>query len=119
MIAAAKELEPGTRAMLLYAEGLFRLDVTLQADTLRIIVRNLSSGAMETRSPLGGYPGEHLLWGEAFAYGPSHATIAFTLGERPDRVDVKADIATLHFHDRGTIRVSAQAIVREAPQTPS
>jgi hypothetical protein len=119
VISASKEIEPDVRAMLLHAQGLFRLDIVLRQDTLRIIVRNLSSGPMETSSPLGGYPGEHVVFGEALAYEPSHASVEFKLGEAGDRVSVSVDIGTLKLHDRGTIRVSAQAIVREAPHSAS
>ena len=48
--------------MLLFAQGLFRLDVTLRGDTMRIIVRNLSSGELEIESSLGDYEGGASPW---------------------------------------------------------
>lgn len=118
-LSATKEIEPGARAMLLLADGLFRLDIVHADDTMRIIVRNLSNGELETRSGLGGYPGEHIVFGDAERYRPSHARVEFSLGEAEDRVFVQVDIGTLHVLDRGTVRLTAQAIVREAPDTPS
>jgi hypothetical protein len=108
-------VEPGFRAMLVHAPGLFRLDVVLTGDTLRMIVRNLSPGELETRSAGGGYPGEHVVFGEGAAYEPSHAAIEFSLGQGDDRVSVKADLATLRLADRGKVRITAQAIIRAAP----
>ncbi len=116
VLSASKEIEPGARAMVLLADGLFRLDVSFTGDTLRITVRNYSSGALDVRSGLGGYPGENIVFGEAAAYEPSHSDVEFVLGAGQDRVTVSVEIATLRFAERGTIRVSAQGIVREAPE---
>lgn len=114
MLTASKEIEPGFRAMLLLAEGLFRLDVTVEGDTLRTIVRNLSMGQLRMHRS-SGYPGPGIGFGDIEAYQPSQARVEFTLGEGADSVDVEATIGTLKFADRGTIKVSAQAIVRQTP----
>lgn len=114
MLTASKELEQGFRAMLLLAEGLFRLDVTLQGDTLRTVVRNLSAGQLVMR-PGTGYPAAGIAFGDIEPYQPSQAQVGFSLGEGEDRVDVEALIGTLRLADRGTIKVSAQAIVRGGP----
>jgi hypothetical protein len=100
--------------MLLLAEGLFRLDVTLAGDTLRTIVRNLSSSPLKLQGGVYGPPGENIAVGEAAAYEPGRAAIEFTLGSGLDRVDVSVTIGTLRFAERGTTKVSAQAIVRNA-----
>ncbi len=105
--------------MLLLANDLFRLDTVLSGDTLRIMIRNLSSGDLETRSRFDGYPGEHIIFGDAECYRPSHSSVEFTLGSGADRVTVTVDLATLRFPDRGTAQVTAQAIVRESPEVPS
>jgi hypothetical protein len=114
VISATKEIEPGARAMLLLAEGLFRLDVSVAGDTLRTIVRNLSSGQLEiSPGPIDAAPS--IGFGEVAAYEPGQAKVEFTIGAGRDSVEVQATIATLRFADRGTLRVSAQAIVRQPP----
>lgn len=103
--------------MLLLAEGLFRLDVTLVGDTLRTIVRNFSSGQVQMQGGAYGPPGANVILGEAAAYEPARAAIEFTLGAGEDCVEVSVTLATLQFAERGTIKVSAQAIVRQAARS--
>jgi hypothetical protein len=99
--------------MLLLAVGLFRLDVALDGDTLRTVVRNLSPGQMCMRRG-SGYPDAGIGFGDIEAYQPSQARVEFSLGDGEDMVDVEALIGTLRFADRGTVKVSAQATVRGA-----
>jgi hypothetical protein len=117
VLTASKELEPGFRAMLLVAEGLFRFDVTISGDTLRTIVRNLSSGELRMRGGPYGPEGASLIVGQAAAYEPARAAVAFTLHDPDDELDVDVTLGTLRFADRGTIKVSAQAIVRRSPHS--
>jgi 2-methylaconitate cis-trans-isomerase PrpF len=105
--------------MLLHANGLFRLDLVVAGDTLRTIVRNLSPGELEMAAAGRSDRVLAVAIGEAAALEPSHTTVRFALGSDRDRVTVTVQIGTLHLRDRGTIRVSAQAIVREAPVAPS
>ena len=114
VLSASKELEPGVRAMLLLAGGLFRLDVVVIGDTLRTIVRNLSTGALRMHGGAHGPEGGSVAQGEAAAYEPGRAAVAFTIGSPPDAVDVDVTLGTLRFAERGSIKVSTQAIVREA-----
>jgi hypothetical protein len=115
VLSAAKEIEPGSRAMLLLAEGLFRLDVVVAEDTLRTVLRNLSGGAIETETTLGTVTGESILFGDAASYEPGRAGLGFTITTGGDAVWVRAMIATLRFADRGTVQVGAQAILLQAP----
>jgi hypothetical protein len=115
VLSATKEIEPGARAMLLLAEALFRLDVVLRDDTIGIIVRNLSSGELEIESSLGDYEGGSITVGDVAAHRPGRSSVAFALGQGDDRVSVSVQIGTLRFAERGTVQVSGQAIVREAP----
>jgi hypothetical protein len=115
VLSAAKEIEPGARAMLLLAEGLFRLDVVVAEDTLRTVLRNLSDGVIETQTTLGTVTGEGILFGDAASYEPGRAGLGFTIGTGADAVWVRAMIATVRFADRGTVQVGAQAILRQAP----
>jgi hypothetical protein len=41
--------------------------------------------------------------------------MSFTLGASDDRLLVKVTLAKLRFTNRGTVRVSARAIVRQTP----
>ncbi len=43
VISAGREVELGTRSMLLLAEGLFRFDVVPHEDSIKTILRNLST----------------------------------------------------------------------------
>jgi hypothetical protein len=103
--------------MMLRLEGLFRLDVCPSDDTLRTVVRNLSS-ALDMHVPAaagGGYAAPAgVLLGEVAAYLPSRTAQDFELGEGEDRVGVAVTIATLRFPERGTVQVTAQALVRGA-----
>jgi hypothetical protein len=115
VLSAAKEIESGARAMLLLADGLFRLDVVVSGDTLRTVVRNLSNGVLEIKDRTAGPVDASIAYGEAAAYQPGSTGLDFSLDQGAERVSVKVTIGTLRFAERGTIRVSAQALVRQAP----
>jgi hypothetical protein len=112
VISATKELENGTRAMLLLAEGWFRLDVVISDDTLRAIVRNLSGAELDLEGGKGGDLGVALESGDAAVYEPRRSTMALRLGRGEDQIVAMISIATLRFAHRGTVRVTAQAVVR-------
>jgi hypothetical protein len=101
--------------MLLLAEGLFRLDVALTGDSLRTVVRNLSPGELQIEEGQHGEAQAHLVFGEAVDYQPAHGRVRFSLGEGDDMVSVSAIIGVVRFADRGTVRVSAQALIQRAP----
>lgn len=111
VLSASKDLEPGVRAMLLHADGLFRLDVLVRGDSLQTFVRNLTDKPLDIRGGVGESGGTVTL-GDASTLAPGRADLGFTLGTGDDRVMTKVMISTLRFADRGTIRVSAQGIVR-------
>ena len=113
VISASKELEPGFRAMLMLAEGLFRLDVVVHGDSLQTSVRDLVGAGVRIRSGPGVAGGESYAWGDVSPYQPGRAGLEFTLGSGGDQLLVKVTLATLRFTDRGTVRVSGQAIVRQ------
>ena len=76
MLSATKEIEPGARAMLLAADGLFRLDVAIVGDTIRTTVRNFSTGELEMGRGQGGYgvgepPGRARQSGPPVGFGPA------------------------------------------------
>jgi hypothetical protein len=112
VISATKELENGTRAMLVLAEGWFRLDVVISDDTLRAIVRNLSGAELDLEGGKGGDLGVALESGDAAVYEPRRSTMALRLGRGEDQIVAMISIATLRFAHRGTVRVTAQAVVR-------
>ncbi len=98
---------------MLHAEGLFRLDVVVVPDNVRVVVRNLSPGAL-TFTP-DGYPRPVVVQGDGLgelALRPGHHQVAFTLGEPDDGVDVRVVLATLRALKHGTVQITAQAIVR-------
>jgi hypothetical protein len=99
--------------MMLVAEGLFRLDVVLEGDTLRSIVRNLSPDAEVRFGPArSSYPIGAGSFGDLAGYEPGNVAIDFCLESATERVDVTGTIATLKFSDRGTTRITVQAVVR-------
>jgi hypothetical protein len=99
--------------MLLLAEGLFRLDVVPSGDTMRTVVRNLSPGELEMEDGLHPETEPHLAFGEVAPYEPGKGRIGFTLGRGSDRVTVNVIMGTLRFPERGTLRITAQAIIRQ------
>lgn len=101
--------------MLLLAEGLFRFDIVFRGDTLRTLVRNLSPGALEFRTDPSRDVGANVVHGAAKAHEPGRAAIEFALGTGADQVTAKVLIGTSNNADRGTVLVTAQAIVRQAP----
>jgi hypothetical protein len=115
VLSATKEIEPGFRAMMFYADGLFRLDVTLFGDTVKTVIRNLSPGQLETRGPATEPTGVSIGLGDAGAYDPGRIEFEFSLGRGQDRIEVTGMIATLRFRERGTVRMTGQLIVGRAP----
>jgi hypothetical protein len=101
--------------MLLFAEGLFRLDLVVGPDTLRTVVRNLSGDEIEPTGGSSGYGEATYVLGEAASYEPVQSRLEFALGSGNDRVAVKVLIATMRFRERGTVRVTTQAVIRQAP----
>jgi hypothetical protein len=112
VLSASKEIEPGVRAMLVLADGLFRLDVAVSDDTIRTVVRNLSSGELTFEDPVDQQTLRRIVFGEALAYRPSSSKLRFSLGGGDDRVSVEVVLGTLRFEERGTVRVTAQVSVR-------
>ena len=118
MLSASREIEPDTRAAILLADGLFRLDVTVLADTLRTTVRNLSTGELTMQGERAAHAAPTNSIGDVDVLRPTGSSVAFALGAGEDRVEVRIAIGTLRFAQLGTYRVTAQAIVRQAPATP-
>jgi hypothetical protein len=113
VLSGTKQLEPGARAMLLLAEGLFRLDIVLSDDTIKTVVRNLSSGELKTHIDHDAHGPIGIATEEAESYMPGRTRLDFALVERAERVTVEVLIATLRFVERGTVQVTAQAIIRQ------
>jgi hypothetical protein len=116
-MSATKEIEPGARAMLLLAEQIFRLDVVVSGDTLRVLVRNLSSGELEMEDGHHPEAEPHLVFSDVTRYEPGQGAVGFSLGSGDDRVGVEVQIGMLRFAERGTVRVTAQALIHQAPAT--
>jgi hypothetical protein len=114
VISASREVEPGARTMLLLAEGLFRLDVSLAGDALRTVVRNLSGAQLEVEEGDHGQGQPHLVFSAAPDYQPAQGRVRFSLGGGKDRVTVSAILGILRFQ-RGTVQVTGQAVIRRAP----
>jgi hypothetical protein len=106
----------GARAAVLHAEGLFRLDVLVVPDSLRILVRNLC-GAELSFEP-SGYPRAVVVQGDLgeLALRPGHHQMTFWLGDRAAKGAVQVDVtlATLRMAAQGSVRVTAQALVHKA-----
>jgi hypothetical protein len=101
--------------MLLLAEGLFRLDVSLAGDALRTVVRNLSGAQLEVEEGDHGQGQPHLVFSAAPDYQPAQGRVRFSLGGGKDRVTVSAILGILRFAQRGTVQVTGQAVIRRAP----
>jgi hypothetical protein len=119
VVSGSKEIEPGVRAMLLIAERLFRLDVRIRGDSVQTYVRNLSDGELEVHGSVGGLGTISTSSDDANRFAPGRADLGFLIGEGDDRLLVRVTIGTLKFAERGTVRVSAQAVVRQVPPAPA
>lgn len=114
-ISCSKDLERDTRATLIHAPRLFRLDVVVAGDTLRTIVRNLSRAELLVAPSHHNEPGTNLVLGDSPRYQPARAATAFALHGANESVLVTVTIGTLLRADQGLLRVSTQAIVRQSP----
>jgi hypothetical protein len=99
----------------LRAPGLFRLDAVVASDTLRVIVRNLSSARLEYHDEGYGRP----TWdqGDArviAALRPGHHQMTMTLGEPGDGVRVRVILTTLRLPSSDLVRITGQATIDRA-----
>lgn len=97
---------------MLFAEGLFRLDVMISDDTIKTVVRNLSAGELTLGDPVDPVRAQAIVFGEAPAHRLSSSKMQFSLGEGDDVADVDVLLGTVRFDDRGMVRVTAQATIR-------
>jgi hypothetical protein len=104
--------------MLLMADGLFRLDVRVRGDSLQTFVRNLTEWRLDFSGDVGSLGGPTFAFGDVSDYAPGRADLGFTLGDGDDLLMTKVTIATLQFAERGTVKVSALGIVRQARSDP-
>ncbi len=112
-ISCTKDLERDTRATLILAPRLFRLDVVVAGDTLRTIVRKLSRAELQVQPSHHNEPGTNIVLGDGARYQPARAATSFALHSAAESVLVTVTIGTLLRADRGLLRVSAQAIMRQ------
>lgn len=115
MLSSSVEAFEGARVAVLQDDGLFRLDAVVVPDNLRLAVRNLSSLPLAFEPD--GYPRPVLVQGGdlgELALIPGHHQIAFRLGDEDDAgaVDVRVVLATVRVLEQGTVRITAQALMR-------
>jgi hypothetical protein len=109
VISSGREVEQGARSTLLLAEGLFRLDVVPQDDTIQTVLRNLSTAPRaELRfRDVGG--------GASWSGGPPRSTGRFggevvLVGEDGrERPVAKVLVGSICHLDRGVTSFTAQA----------
>lgn len=118
-ISSTRDLERGTRAALVEVPRLFRLDVIVDGDTLRSVVRNLSRSQLRFGHAHHNDPGTNVSLGESDRFEPARATIAFVLTSENDAVLSTVTIGTIHLAELGLLRVTAQAIIRQVAVTPA
>lgn len=75
-------------------------------------MRNLSTGELEMHGGPYGPDGANIAVGDVGGYQPARTALEFALRSGRESVEVTVTLATLRFPDRGTVRVTAQAIVR-------
>lgn len=117
-LSASRELEPGVRAMLVLAEGLFRLDVRVRGDSLQTFIRNLTDWPLDFHGDVGDLGGPTFGFGEPPEFAPGRADLGFRLGSGDDLLLAKFTIATLQFVNRGIVKVSTLGIVRQTGGVP-
>lgn len=118
-LSASRELEPGVRAMLVLAEGLFRLDVRVRGDSLQTFIRNLTDWPLDFHGDVDDLGGPTFGFGEPSEYAPGRADFGFRLGSGDDLLLATFTIATLQLVHRGTVKVSTVGIVRQSGGAPA
>jgi hypothetical protein len=88
--------------------------VAVDGDTLRAVVRNLSPGELQMRGGPYAPEGANIAIGTVDGYQPARTALEFALHSAGEAVEVTVTLATLHFAERGTVQVTAQAIIRQA-----
>ena len=58
-------------------------------------------------------PGTNVVLGAASAYEPARASVGFTLATSSEQIHAEVTIGTLMRPEHGTVRVLAQAILRQ------
>ena len=112
-ISASVEVEEGARAMMIFAEHLFRLDVVPSGDMVRLIVRALGETPVVFAPTAGwGRTEVHVHGDVEIALSPaSRFDARIAAGNRDGPELARVIIATVRLMERGTVRFSAQAIV--------
>jgi hypothetical protein len=113
VVSGSADVFEGARAALLHVDGLFRLDVVVVPDSLRLLVRNLSGAALSFEPegyprPVviqGGMPGEMELM-------PGHHQLSFALSGPEAAVEARVTLATLRLPESGTVSITAQGLLR-------
>lgn len=112
-VSGSVELEQGARGALILVDELFRLDVCPRGDTLRVVTRPLAGA--EAALSGSGYSGAVVACSERLHRLASLSPARFdvTVQLRRDGLAATAPvlIGALHFPDRGTTRLTAQAVV--------
>jgi hypothetical protein len=112
-ISAGREVEQGARSMLVLAEGLFRLDVIPQDDTIQTILRSLTPEARaELRfTPIGGgteASGAPVGF-EPPSTGRFGGDVVLISEDGTERVVAKLLVGSVYHVDRGVTSFTAQA----------
>ena len=103
----------GARAAVLHAPDLFRLDVAVSGESMRVVVRNMRPGPIAYTDS--GYAHPVVVQGDTATLArvrPGHHQLWFRLGEPGHVVEARVIIATLQAVDNGLVRITGQATVR-------
>jgi hypothetical protein len=109
VISAARDVEQGARSMLILAEGLFRLDVVPQDDSIQTILRNLSDRPRaEFRSfAVGG--GSRATGVEPSSTGRFGGDVVLVGEDGGEKTVAKVLVGSVCHLDRGLTAFTAQA----------
>lgn len=109
VISSGREVEQGARSMLLLAEGLFRLDVVPQDDTIQTILRNLSAEhRAEFRfKEVGG--GAHSAGVAPPSTGRFGGEVVLVADDGTERAVARILVGSVCHLERGTTSFTAQA----------
>lgn len=102
----------GARAAVLHAPGLFRLDVAVSGESMRLVVRNMSPGPIAYADR--GYDQPVVLQGDTATLRrmrPGHHQLTFRLLGPGRLVEARVIIATLRPVADGLVRVTGQVMV--------
>jgi hypothetical protein len=109
VLSAARDVEQGARSVLILAEGLFRLDVVPQDDSIQTILRNLSDRARAEFRAIAVGGGSRTVGVEPSSTGRFGGEVVLVGEDGEEEKVAKLLVGSICHLDRGLTAFTAQA----------